>query len=83
MKEGRSLQALAMELERQRSAKQDFLVHPGSMSLVPAADGGVTPVTRQAQDVASYDRSTELEATGYKIVTMPPSLWRSMTKERV
>lgn len=37
MKEGRSLQALAMELERQRTAKQDFLVRPGNMSLVPAA----------------------------------------------
>ncbi len=34
------------------------------------------------KDVESYDRSTELEATGYKIITMAPALWRSLTKER-
>lgn len=38
-------------------------------------------MTRQAQDVESYDRSTELEATGYKIITMAPALWRSLTRK--
>ena len=51
----------------------------GDLSLYGLANA----VTRQAQDVASYDRSTELEATGYRIITMAPSLWRSLTKERV
>ena len=51
----------------------------GNLSLYGLANA----VTRQAQDVASYDRSTELEATGYRIITMTPSLWRSLTKERV
>ena len=51
----------------------------GDLSLYGLANA----VTRQAQDVASYDRSTELEATGYRIITMTPSLWRSLTKERV
>ena len=51
----------------------------GHLSLYGLANA----VTRQAQDVASYDRSTELEATGYRIITMAPSLWRSLTKERV
>jgi len=50
----------------------------GDLSLYGLANA----VTRQAQDVASYDRSTELEATGYRIITMTPSLWRSLTKER-
>lgn len=51
----------------------------GDLSLYGLANA----VTRQAQDVVSYDRSTELEATGYRIITMTPSLWRSLTKERV
>lgn len=51
----------------------------GDLSLYGLANA----VTRQAQDVASYDRSTELEAAGYRIITMAPSLWRSLTKERV
>lgn len=44
--------------------------------------GLANAVTRQAQDVESYDRSTELEATGYKIITMAPALWRNLTRER-
>lgn len=42
--------------------------------------GLANAVTRHAQDVDSYDRSTELEATGYKIITMAPSLWHQITK---
>lgn len=55
------------------------LASGGDLSLYGLANA----VTRQAQDVASYDRSTELEATGYRIITMAPSLWRNLTKERV
>ena len=54
------------------------LIAGGDLSLYGLANA----VTRQAQDVESYDRSTELEATGYKIITMAPALWRSLTKER-
>ena len=50
----------------------------GDLSLYGLANA----VTRQAQDVESYDRSTELEATGYKIITMAPALWRNLTRER-
>ena len=32
-------------------------------------------VTRYAQDVASYDRATHLEAMGYDIMTMPRRQW--------
>lgn len=54
------------------------LIAGGDLSLYGLANA----VTRQAQDVESYDRSTELEATGYKIITMAPALWRSLTRER-
>lgn len=54
------------------------LIAGGDLSLYGLANA----VTRQAQDVESYDRSTELEATGYKIITMAPALWRSITRER-
>ena len=54
------------------------LIAGGDLSLYGLANA----VTRQAQDVESYDRSTELEATGYKIITMAPALWRNLTKER-
>ena len=54
------------------------LIAGGDLSLYGLANA----VTRQAQDVESYDRSTELEATGSKILTMSPALWRSVTRER-
>ena len=54
------------------------LIAGGDLSLYGLANA----VTRQAQDVESYDRSTELEATGYKIITMAPALWRNFTRER-
>ena len=52
------------------------LIAGGDLSLYGLANA----VTRHAQDVQSYDRSTELEATGYKIITMQPSLsfWRML-----
>ena len=54
------------------------LIAGGDLSLYGLANA----VTRQAQDMESYDRSTELEATGYKIITMAPALWRNLIKER-
>ena len=50
------------------------LIDGGDLSLYGMANA----VTRFAQDVGSYDRSTELEATGYKILTMAPALWASI-----
>lgn len=50
------------------------LIAGGDLSLYGVANA----VTRYAQDVKSYDRSTELEATGYKILTMAPALWKSI-----
>lgn len=51
------------------------LIAGGDLSLYGLANA----VTRHAHDVDSYDRSTELEATGYKIATMSPSIWRRLT----
>ena len=48
------------------------LIEGGDLSLYGLANA----VTRHAHDVDSYDRSTELEATGYRIITMAPALWR-------
>lgn len=41
-------------------------------------------VTRQSQDVADYDRATELEGKGYEILTMPPYMFNRINQpERV
>lgn len=50
------------------------LIAGGDLSLYGMANA----VTRYAQDVRSYDRSTELEATGYRVLTMSPALFRSI-----
>lgn len=52
------------------------LIEGGDLSLYGLANA----VTRQAQDEESYDRATELEAAGYKIITMSPTMWRQITK---
>jgi hypothetical protein len=52
------------------------LIEGGDLSLYGLANA----VTRHAQDVESYDRSTELEAAGYQIITMSPVLWRQLER---
>lgn len=37
-------------------------------------------VTRHSQDVESYDRATELEGIGYKILSMPPQQWNRINQ---
>lgn len=37
--------------------------------------GLANAVALHSQDVASYDRATELEGVGYQIMTMPPVQW--------
>lgn len=49
----------------------DHLIRGNDLSLY----GFSNAVTRFAQDVESYDRSTELEEIGYNILTMTPKLW--------
>lgn len=50
----------------------DHLIRGGDLSMY----GFANAVTRYAQDVKSYDRSTELETIGYDIMTMPEREWR-------
>lgn len=35
-------------------------------------------ITAQSQQVVSYDRATEMESTGYSVMTMAPSLWKQI-----
>lgn len=54
----------------------DHLIRGGDLTLY----GFSNAVTRYAQDVQSYDRSTELEAIGYNILTMPDRTWKNLQK---
>ena len=50
------------------------LIEGGDLSLYGLGNA----VTRYAQDVKSYDRSTELEAIGYKVMTMHPARFNTI-----
>lgn len=52
----------------------DFLIRGGDLTLYGMANA----VTRFAQDVESYDRSTELESVGYDILGMSASKWNRL-----
>lgn len=51
------------------------LIEGGELSLYGLGNA----VTRYAQDVKSYDRSTELENIGYRVMTIPPAKWNAIT----
>jgi hypothetical protein len=36
-------------------------------------------VTRTAQDAADYDRATEIEAMGQKVLDLTPAEWRTIS----
>ena len=52
----------------------DHLIRGGDLSLYGLANA----VTRSAQDVDSYDRSTAMEAIGYDILGMTRSMWNRL-----
>lgn len=52
----------------------DHLIRGGDLTLYGMANA----VTRFAQDVDSYDRSTELESVGYDILGMSPTKWNRL-----
>lgn len=54
----------------------DHLIREGDLTMY----GFANAVTRYAQDVESYDRSTELEEIGYNVLTMPAHTWRDLQK---
>lgn len=49
----------------------NHLIHDGDLTLYGLSNA----VTRFAQDVNDYDRSTELEAIGYNVLTIPQRKW--------
>lgn len=53
------------------------LIEGGELSLYGLGNA----VTRHAKDVESYDRSTELEHVGFKIITMAPHLWKRINAQ--
>lgn len=52
----------------------NHLIREGDLTLYGLSNA----VTRYAQDVKSYDRSTELESIGYDILTMPAKKWKML-----
>lgn len=54
----------------------DYLIRGNDLSLY----GFGNAITRFAQDVESYDRSTTLETIGYNVMTMPSRKWNALQK---
>jgi hypothetical protein len=52
----------------------EHLIRGGDLS----AYGLSGAITRAAQDVDSYDRSTELERIGWQVITVAPNVWRDL-----
>ena len=52
----------------------NHLIREGDLSLYGLSNA----ITRYAQDVYSYDRSTELEGIGYNVLTMPERAWNRL-----
>jgi hypothetical protein len=78
MKTGRTLQELAQEIDRQNKVKKDYVASTADMEMKVSLYGLANAVTRHAQDVESYDRSTELETTAWSMLTMPRNEWEKL-----
>lgn len=59
------------------SLERSHLIRDGDFSLYGLANA----VTKHSQEVASYDRATDLEAAGYSVLTMNPKLWNRINAE--
>ena len=55
MKEGKTLQELAAELERQQLAKKDLIVSTGVLSMDSRDDGGIALNVMGGQVIQHYD----------------------------
>ena len=60
--------------EEERKSVLTHLIEGGDLSLYGMANA----VTRTSQDVESYDRATELEEMGHKILIMTKKQWHSI-----
>ena len=61
-------------IEKESQGVLDFLIRGGDLSLYGLANA----VTRQAQEVRSYDRSTELEMTAWQMLNMSRRDWENI-----
>lgn len=52
----------------------NYLIRGGDLSLY----GLTNAITRESQDVESYDRATELESIGWDVATMPKAKWNGL-----
>lgn len=64
-------------LQAERVSVLQHLIQGGDLSLY----GVLNAVTRTAEDAASYDRATELEALGGKLIHLPAADWKSLNRE--
>jgi len=60
--------------EKESQGVLDFLIRGGDLSLYGLANA----VTRQAQEVKSYDRSTDLEMTAWEMLNMSRRDWEKL-----
>ena len=60
--------------DTERSSVFQHLIRGGDLSQW----GRANAVTRVSQDVESYDRATELEALGGKVIELTPSDWHAL-----
>ena len=60
----------------ERSSVLTHLIQGGDLS----AYGLLNAITRSAQDVESYDRSTELERLGTQVLELPRQAWRELAE---
>lgn len=65
--------------KKESSGILDHLIRDGEFSLYGLANA----VTRAAQDVESYDRSTEMESIGYSILGMSRDKWNRLNAASV
>ena len=49
-----------------------YLIHGGNLSLYGLSNA----VTRFSQDVSNYDRASELESSGYDVLSMSAKKWK-------
>ena len=63
--------------QEQESVFNYFLLGDEGLGTDPSLYGLANAVTRTAQDVESYDRATELEKTGYAMLTVSPAKWKN------
>ena len=73
----RAIEVLAKKIPVTQDEQSNILTH-----FIQGSDlsqwGLINAVTRTAEDCESYDRASEFEALGHKIMTLPKDTWREL-----